>query len=227
MISFYKQLQDLFKKDNNTKILQKDSIFMYHRFNTEEIKEPDDVDSFVFINCLNYISKEDTYYDKDVVNNFKFFKGFDNLCKYVIDKDFILFRGGYPFKEDTLLDEFIGQSHGSGVNSLFYLYYIITTMDSSTKNIVIDNIDGILHPVSMVQLFRYFKDNEDYNVIFLMNQDVLLDTTLTGLDNFYIIHDFRVYPIGECTDRELRQSHNLQKMFRCGEFDIDNEQYLC
>lgn len=118
--------------------------------------------------------------------------------------------------------EFFNQSHGSGVESLFYLFYNVKLMPY-VKHIIIDNIDGILHPISMRQLCLYCKELLDYKVIFLMNQTVLFDNIITEIDNLYIINNFKIFPLRKCTDRELRPVHNLELMLRNGEFDIDNK----
>lgn len=222
MLDFYLELFELFELPWNTsvKVLQKDSKFMFEKFDTN-VRLLNGKEGFFYINCLDYIKVDSNYYDTSVTNKKTFFKKFEKLCKKVVDKDFILFRGGYPTSEDNLLEEFFNQSHGSGVSSLFYLYYNLSIVPY-IKHIVIDNIDGILHPISMEQLCFYFKELLDYKVIFLMNQDVLFSNWIMDIDNLYMIHNFKVHPIRQCTDRELREAHNLQRMLRCGEFDIDN-----
>lgn len=207
-----------FKSEWNSpvKVIQKDMNFMYYKNDTRLVAKGDNK-AFTMINCGDWI-KVENYKEqfKVIKDDGQFWTEFGILCKRIIDVDFKLFHNS---EKGNYLDRFIEEEHGSGVNSLFWFFYVIKT--TPHKDIVIDNIDGFLHPISMRQfcivLKKYF---DGYRFIFLMNNDELMCTSIMEIDNLYVMKDSKIKKIQDCTDRELRIAHNLQKLYRAGEFII-------
>lgn len=212
-VKFAQELINLFDEEwkCTAKVVQKDMDFMFKKNPTNIVGIENSL--YLNINCGDWISLPETYYNTDVTNNADFVNKFNNLCQMVIDKGF-----KSDAKSDNFLKEFIDEQHGSGVSSLFWLFYQMEA-NKDIKNIVIDNIDGFLHPVSMQQLGRVFKELEGYKVIFLMNQDVLFTTWIFEIEDLYVLHGDIIANIQRCTDRELRTAHNMQNLLRAGEFE--------
>lgn len=213
---FAKNLLNLFEDNWNTsvKVVQKDANFMFRRNPTNIIGVDNKL--YLNINCGDWVKVDEKYFDTKVTNNDDFADRFELLCKRVIDKEFTMFRNPEADNEDWL-HWFVEEQHGSGVSSLFWLYYQIRLND--VKYIVIDNIDSFLHYLSMEQLGRIFKNINGYKFIFLMNNDVLFTTSIMDIDDLYMLHGDKITNIRECTDRELRVAHNLRNLLRAGEFD--------
>ena len=168
---FLYSLAKMFEDDwnNNLKLVQKDLEFSLRQNITKYAKVGGT--DFYIINCSDVFVTDKDMYDKDITNNLEFSKEFEKLCKLVIDKDFSLFRNP-DASVHYWIDDFFEEKHGSGVEALFWLYYNIKSKD--VKNIVIDNIDGLLHHSSMVQLAKILKGTGDYKFIFLITYIVLI-----------------------------------------------------
>ena len=213
------RLLDIFKSNwnSNVKVIQKDIDFMYYKNNTNFVTKGENR-TFTMIKCGDWIKVEDyTDYFKSIKDDGQFWTEFGILCTKIIDIDFKLFHNS---NKGNYLDRFIDEQHGSGVNSLFWFFYIIKT--TPHKDIVIDNIDGFLHPISMRQFCLILKNYfVGYRFIFLMNNDELMSTSIMEIDNLYVMKGSKIKKIQECTNRELRITHNLQNLYRAGEFAIN------
>lgn len=213
------RLLDIFKSNwnSNVKVIQKDIDFMYYKNNTNFVTKGENR-TFTMINCGDWIKVEDyTDYFKSIKDDGQFWTEFGILCTKIIDIDFKLFHNS---NKGNYLDRFIDEQHGSGVNSLFWFFYIIKT--TPHKDIVIDNIDGFLHPISMRQFCLILKNYfVGYRFIFLMNNDELMSASIMEIDNLYVMKGSKIKKIQECTNRELRITHNLQNLYRAGEFAIN------
>lgn len=220
-MNLYKNMLDLFNTGWNTnlKVIQKDEGYMFRKSKTNIIGI--DQSLLLNINCLEWANVGLDYYNKDVTNNEEFATKFERLCKNVIDKDFIMFRNPKA-NTDNWLDDFIHEEHGSGVNSLFWLFYNIMN-NSDIEYIVVDYIDGSLHPISMIQLVKALRCFNKNKILILMNNDTLFSNWIMNIEDLYMLFDSSIYNIQDCTDREIKEMHDLQKMLRNGEFNKRKE----
>lgn len=210
-------LSKLFDKEewnSSVKVVQKDMGYMF-RNKCNEYEE-----DFHYVDCLKWMNIDISNFDKDIVDNVVFGEMFDSLCKDVIDKDFIMFRNEFDDNK-SWVEQFSDEHHGTGVCSLLYMLYEIKSLNY--KCIVIDNIDGVLHPLSMERLCHVLKNQDKYKIIFLMNNDTLFTNSIMDIKDLYILDEDVITNIQQCTDRELRPSHNLQTMYRAGEFNKRKE----
>ncbi|WP_304393385.1 hypothetical protein [uncultured Clostridium sp.] len=217
------QLSKIFREDtwsHQTKVVQKSIEYsMFKREETSIINIPYFDYTFGCINCADSFEFHISDIDEEVTDNPIFEECFDRLCRDVIDKDFKMFRDKHF--SGSWLDKFLNEEHGSGVMALFWFYYHLYTYHThGIEDIVVSNIDGLLHPLSMIALSRVFRDDDmKVRIIFLMNNDILMSAVHFDIDDIYVMHDKDIKKIQDCTDRELRPAHNLQKMYRAGEFD--------
>lgn len=212
-------LLSLFEEDWNTsvKVIQKDEEFMFRKNPTKIIGN---TNSFMLnVNCLDWTNIPIEQYNTDITNTQEFADDFNSLCQKVIDKGFKMFRNPEA-SVDNFLNDFIEEQHGSGVCSLFWLFYQIK-LNKDVMNIVVDSIDGVLHPLSMQQLCAVLKNLEGYKIILLMNQDILMSNWIMEIENLYVLKKDVIKNIQDCTDKELKVSHNLQKMYRENVFDFE------
>lgn len=216
-MKFTKELLDLFSEDwkCSAKVVQKDADFMFKRNPTGAIGIGEDI--YLNINCGDWFKYGIDYYKTEVTNDQTFMERFDELCKKVISKDFQMFHDPDTTYENWL-QEFVDEQHGSGVSALFWMYYQMRA-NIDVKNIVIDNLDGFLHHLSMEQLGRIFKELKGYKIIFLMNNDTLFTHWIFDTEDLYVLHGDRIANVRQCTDRELRPEHNMQNLLRAGEFE--------
>lgn len=223
----HKELVKIFEKDNwNTpvKVVQKSINFsLTENERTCEIYSYCSDERIGYIECGHVYNLLEMGISERITNNDVFPVKFDKLCRRVVGKDFKMFRGRYT--NDNWFKCFVNEQHGSGVVALFWLFYHLYVYNArGIKHVVISNIDGLLHPSSMVHLassLRY--EDIRLKIIFLMNNDILMSNMYMDIDDLYIMHTEDIKNIRQCTDRELRIAHNLQNLYRAGEFDERRE----
>lgn len=213
------EMMKLFKTDwnKNVKIVQKDIHYLNR--NKTTVFEDDDNTTMLYINTVDVFGYNLTpdNIDTNVTESDDFQIGFNSLCKMVVDRDFEMFREENDHKE--WLEQFVNEYHGSGVTALFWLYYNLM-LHKDVNNIAIDNLDGLLHPSSRVALANVFNKILDKHVIMLMNADDLFSTQYTEIEDMYVAREDGFKNVRECTDRELRISHNFSNLLRAGEFNL-------
>lgn len=215
-LKFAQSIIDLFNDSwkHSAKVVNKDINFMFINNPTAKVELKEG--TYLNINCGDWIKNSVRYFDTKITDNKSFQEGFDNLCKSVIGRDFKMFRDNEETHRDWL-ESFINEQHGSGVSSLFWLYYNIKASD--IKNIVIDNIDGFLHFLSMRQLGHTLREfGKDYKFIFLMNEYVLFTTSIFDIEDLYVLRGDEISNIQDCTDKKLTSAHNMEAILRA----IDN-----
>lgn len=70
-----------------------------------------------------------------------------------------------------------------------------------------ENVEKRLRKISNVQIFTTTHNTD------LMNNDLLRP------DCYFILKDNKIKAISELTEKELRQAHNLQRMYKAGAFN--------
>ena len=112
----------------------------------------------------------------------------------------------------------------SGARDLFTLYdRIINRGSGSNKDyglIFIDEFDAVYHYEMAEKIIRYIKDNYvESQVIITSHNTNLISNRLFRPDCYFILSsDGKIVPLCDATQRELREGHNLEKMYISGEF---------
>lgn len=107
----------------------------------------------------------------------------------------------------------------TGTSSLELLFYWTKRMkESDVKFVFIDEFDAFYHFELSLNVCRtLFK--EDFQVFLSSHNTMLLGNDLLRPDCAFEIRDNRIAALSELTDRgELRQGHNIEKMYRAGAF---------
>ena len=86
--------------------------------------------------------------------------------------------------------------------------------------IIIDEFDAFYHYEMADKVVRFFKKNmPQTQVIFTTHNTNLMSNHLMRPDCLLILSsDGRITPLMRATSRELREGHNLEKMYIGGEF---------
>ena len=130
------------------------------------------------------------------------------------DSNVILCKmGGYevPFHEII----------STGTSALELLFYWIKRIkESGAKFVFIDEFDAFYHfELSMNVCRTLFK--EDFQVFMTSHNTMLLSNDLLRPDCGFLIDRNRIAPLSDLTSRgELRQGHNIEKMYRAGAFNL-------
>lgn len=123
------------------------------------------------------------------------------------------------FDYKTPLDFFVNMSSGTRLLTLFYLQFIKNRFKFSF--VFIDEFDAYYHYELSEKIVRLLEERYDFQVVLTTHNTNLLSNTIMRPDCFLILHDGRITPICDATPRELRQGHNLEKLYMNGEFDAD------
>ena len=106
----------------------------------------------------------------------------------------------------------------TGTLNLELQFYWLNEMGNAPF-VFIDEFDAFYHhELSYTICKRLFAGN---NQLFLTTHDTfLLTNDLLRPDSFFILKDNHINAICDLTDKELRQGHNLEKLYRGGTFGI-------
>ena len=181
--------------------------------------------SMLWFRCLNvteFIGLETnvTYLDEYIIRN----NLVDDFRQFLADVSNQQFDFVKPNINDKFLFCRIGNSKiafhdisSTGTDPLELLYFWITKMDSA-KFVFIDEFDAFYHfKLSRNVCRRLFALNCQ---IFLTTHNTMLMTNdLLRPDCNFEIKDNVIKSLGNLTDKELRQGHNIEKLYRGGTFE--------
>ncbi len=162
-------------------------------------------------------SLEEKLYEKAKIGEFKEFlkqNGLEyDLTFELINgnpKLFALFDGGKTKAPFTSI-----ASTGTMALFLFYIWKI--TAFDKLSFLFIDEFDAFLHYEASENLIKLLSETNFQMILTTHNTD-LLTNKLTRPDCCYIMTKNKVCNFANATNRELREGHNLEKLFKSGEF---------
>lgn len=105
----------------------------------------------------------------------------------------------------------------SGTLSLIRLYSWKKRMESATL-LYMDEFDAFYHYELSEKVIKLFGDIEHCQTIVTSHNTNLLSNKIMRPDCFFILTKDRLTSIVNATNRELREGHNLEKLYKSGEF---------
>lgn len=121
------------------------------------------------------------------------------------------------FDHKAPLDFFSNMSSGTRLLTSFYLQFI--NNDKPFSFIFIDEFDVCYHYELSEKIVKLLEEKFDCQVVLTTHNTNLLSNSIMRPDCFLILNDGKITPICDATSRELRQGHNLEKLYISGEFD--------
>ena len=106
----------------------------------------------------------------------------------------------------------------NGTKALYTFFYWTKTA-SDTSFMFIDEFDAYYHyelSETIVQLIESMKNTQ---VILTSHNTNLLSNRIMRPDCYFILTDGKLTSFANATDRELREGHNLEKLYMSGEFN--------
>lgn len=109
----------------------------------------------------------------------------------------------------------------TGTKSLELLFYWIKRMkETGSKFVFIDEFDAFYHFDLSINVCRTLFA-EDFQVFLSSHNTMLLGNDFLRPDCGFYLKDNKIDALCNCTNRgELRQGHNIEKMYRAGAFDM-------
>lgn len=108
-------------------------------------------------------------------------------------------------------------SSGTAALSRFYMQYLANKKPSF---VYMDEFDAYYHYELSEKIVELLEKEFDCQVILTTHNTDLLSNSIMRPDCFWVLSSGVITPICELTNRELRQGHNLEKLYRNGEFNV-------
>ena len=107
-------------------------------------------------------------------------------------------------------------STGTGSLALFYYWYI--RMEKAAF-VFIDEFDAFYHYELSEAVQRRLKNIHGVQIFTTTHNTDLMSNDILRPDCYFLLRDNNIKAISELTEKELRQAHNLQKMYKAGAFN--------
>lgn len=107
----------------------------------------------------------------------------------------------------------------SGTRALYTFYYWYKTA-SKVSLIFIDEFDAYYHYELSEYIVKILEKMTNTQVLITSHNTNLLTNRIMRPDCYYILSNNRLVDFADATDRELREGHNLEKLYMSGEFDV-------
>lgn len=107
----------------------------------------------------------------------------------------------------------------TGTVSLFlYFYWTVVAFDKISF-LFIDEFDAFFHYESAESIVLRLNKNRNFQSFLTSHNTYLMQNKLTRPDCCFIMTENRVSSLFNCTSKEIRQAHNLEKMYINGAFN--------
>lgn len=109
----------------------------------------------------------------------------------------------------------------SGTKALTVFYFWYKNLER-IKFLYVDEFDAFYHFDLSINIMKLILEHTDIQVILTSHNTILADNDLMRPDCYYILNNGKLVSFADSTERELRQGHNLEKMMRQGEFNVES-----
>lgn len=159
----------------------------------------------------------------------------DCIAKHNSVQEFQRFLSGYGLDYNLIIREINGTnqlfanyknaevpftlvaSTGTMALYLFYVWKILAFSDVSL--VFIDEFDAFLHYEASSELVNILNTMDNFQSILTTHNVTLMNNKTTRPDACYIMTKNAINCLADCTDKEIREAHNLEKMYKNGAFN--------
>ena len=197
----------------------------------------DNVQNQVFKKFMDFIDRMLLFYSLDSRGYEGFMNGSESIAEGIVNsgrvKDFQKFlkendidydlyecevdgrKAIYCHFENKDADFFKIASTGTRSLALFYYWYI--RMEKASL-VFMDEFDAFYHFELSESVQRLLRNISGVQVFTTTHNTDLMSNDLLRPDCYFLLQNNQIKPISELTEKELRQAHNLQKMYKAGAF---------
>ena len=126
------------------------------------------------------------------------------------DKMLYCFIKGVPVLFNSIIS--------TGTNALLLLYFWVQRMDGASF-VFIDEFDAFYHFKLAYEVCRLLFQKE-CQVLLSSHNTYLMTNDLLRPDCNFVMDNNTIKPLCDCTEKELRFGHNIEKLFRGGTFTV-------
>ena len=106
----------------------------------------------------------------------------------------------------------------TGTRSLALFYYWYIRMKKASF-VYVDEFDAFYHFELSESVQKRLNEIDGVQIFTTTHNTDLMSNDLLRPDCYFLLKENNIKPISELTDKELRQAHNLQKMYKAGAFN--------
>jgi len=110
-------------------------------------------------------------------------------------------------------------STGTCSLALFYFWYQRLKEDSKVSMVFVDEFDAFYHHDLSKLIVSRLKEI-DAQVVLTTHNTSLMTNDLLRPDCYFLMNKEEINPLSQCTEKELRNAHNLEKMYKAGAFNV-------
>ena len=163
-------------------------------------------------------SLTDYIINTDKVKDFEAFLNEANIdCRLVVVDVMDSQELAFDFGDKKILFRDI-MSTGTSALMLFYCWYQ-HIISSEVSFVFIDEFDAFYHHELSRLVVRKLIDSGVQFVLTTHNTSIM-SNDLMRPDCYFLIYKSRLLPLSKCTERELREAHNIEKIYKSGAFHV-------
>lgn len=107
----------------------------------------------------------------------------------------------------------------TGTMSLFLFYFWSISAFDSISFLFIDEFDAFFHFESAENIVMRLNKARKFQTVLTSHNTYLMQNRLTRPDCCFIMTENKISSLFNCTDKEIREAHNLEKMYVNGAFN--------
>lgn len=198
----------------------------------------DNAENRVFKKFFDFVEHMLLFYSLDTRGYEGFMNGTESIAEGIVNsgkvKDFQAFlkENGIHYKiypheidgrktiychfENKDADFFKIASTGTRSLALFYYWYIRM---KNASFVFIDEFDAFYHFELSESVQRHLKKISGVQIFTTTHNTDLMTNDILRPDGYFLLGNNSINAIADLTDKELRQAHNLQKMYKAGAFN--------
>lgn len=201
------------KKDQNNKIFKEFMNFVSNMLYFRSLGEN---------NYIGFTEHPFGIYDYIIKNNLlKEFNDFLNeagiSCNLKEKKTDAKAEICFSFKNKEI-DFFKIASSGTTSLALFYVWFQELKNNKDLKFVFIDEFDAFYHFRLSKLIISKLKEITNTQIILTTHNTSLLSNDLLRPDCYFLMYPNKIKSLSDSTDKELREAHNIEKMYKAGAF---------
>jgi hypothetical protein len=110
-------------------------------------------------------------------------------------------------------------STGTSVVTLFFYWYLVI-LKSHVSFVFIDEFDAFYH-YELSRLIVKKLQQAGVQFIVTTHNTSLMSNDIMRPDCYYLMGNNKILPLSRCTDKELREVHNIEKIYKAGGFYVE------
>jgi hypothetical protein len=110
-------------------------------------------------------------------------------------------------------------STGTSALSLFYFWYQ-RIREINVSLLFIDEFDAFYHHELAMMIVNRLK-NTGVQFILTTHDTSIISNDLLRPDCYFLMNKEKIQSLSNCTEKELREAHNIEKMYKAGTFNVE------